>query len=159
MDQGTIGEHAGVGGQKPGGEIVCAVDDQVIATHQVRGVVHRQTLRIQGETQAGIDFGKGLRRRNRFRQAQGVETMQNLAMHVAQLHFVRIGDADGAHAGGSQISGGGRTQSACADHQHLGMFQTKLALLPHPGEPDLARIKGAFVLIESSVGRHAFSTT
>jgi hypothetical protein len=44
--------------------------------------------------------------------------MQNLALQVSEIHFIPIGQHQGAHTSGGKITRSRRTQTACTHDQH-----------------------------------------
>ena len=67
-------------------------------------------------------------------------TVDNLPLQVGVFHDVVINHTDGAHTRRSQILQRGRTQTASADHQHLGVFQLFLPLPADFPQHDVAGV-------------------
>ena len=126
-DVGLAEDRGGVVDEVAGGEVVGAVEDEVVAGKELQGVggvepdvvqpdVHQ---RVQGRdgVAGGLDLGP----------AHVRHAVDHLALQVAQVHVVVVDDAQGAHAGGGQVEQGRRAEAAGADHQDLGVLEAALA--------------------------------
>jgi hypothetical protein len=94
VDQRTAAKDAGVGGEEARREIVGTVDDEVVACDEVGGVLDREAFGMQGHLEAGIDFAESFGGRNRLREAQSIEAVDDLAVQVRDLDLIRVGDAN-----------------------------------------------------------------
>ena len=96
-------QDAGVVDEVAGGEVVRAVDDQVVAGHDLQGVVGGQEGAVLHHLDVGVDL--------RDRRSGGVDlvctdvggAVDDLALQVGGVDDVVIHQTDGAHTGGSEV--------------------------------------------------------
>src|SRR5262249_13861802 len=67
-------------------------------------------------------------------------TVQDLALQVAEVDDVEVDDAERADAGGGEIHGDGRSESAGADAENAGRLQLALTLDADLGHDEVARV-------------------
>jgi len=137
---GLAGQDAGVVDEELGGEIVGAVDDEVIAGNDGGNIGRTDPLLVSVDRHIRIDgahlFGGG----NYLRFADIRGEMDHLPLQVGDIDNVGIGNADGAYAGGRQIEGDRRAETAGADDQHPAVKQLALPFAADFLENDMARI-------------------
>ena len=69
--------------------------------------------------------------------------VEDLALQIGKIHGVEIHDADFADAGGGEIHGDGRAETARADAQHAGGFDASFGRPSRlPAESDAANTGG-----------------
>jgi hypothetical protein len=74
--------------------------------------------------------------------------VENLPLQIGKIHRVEIHDADLADAGGGEIHGDGRAETARADAQHAGSLDFLLAGQTDFGQNQMPRIPVDFVIVQ-----------
>ena len=74
--------------------------------------------------------------------------VQNLALQVGIIHGVEIHDAEFADAGGGEIHGDGRAETARADAQDAGGLDFLLAGQTDFGQNQVPRVAADFVIVQ-----------
>ena len=150
-DQRLPRQHAGIGDEEAGGEIVGAVADQVVGPDQRQGI---------GGGEPGL---VGLHRHQRIDRPRGgggvVDLgladpgggMGDLALQVGEIEQIVVNQADGADPGRGQIEQQRAAEPAGADDQHPGLTQFGLSDAADLGEQDMAGIAPDLVRIEIEV--------
>ena len=78
--------------------------------------------------------------------------MQDLALQVRGVDDVHVDYPDRAHAGRCQIKGGGRTEAAGTEQEHLRLEQPLLAGLTDLGEEEVPLVAVALIGVEGARG-------
>ena len=131
-DQRFAGSHARGIDRLAGGEIVRAVQHQIDRGHRGRQGIGIQSLGIELQADGRIDRAQTRRRRFDLGLTDAVAVVSNLALQVAQIDLIEIGQVQFAHTGRGQIQGHRRAQPAEADDQHTALLEAQL-----PGDIDL----------------------
>ena len=126
-DVGFAEDGGGVVDEVAGGEVVRAVEDEVVAGEQVQGVGRVEADVVQPDVNERVQRGDGVPRGFDLGPADVRDAVDHLPLEVAQVHVVVVDDPQGPHAGGGQVQQGRRAQSPGADHQHLGVLQPALS--------------------------------
>ena len=143
-------------------QIAATVRDARARLHprdEVGGVLDREALGMQCHLEAGIDFAESFGGRNRLRQAQSIEAVDDLAVQVRDLDLVRVGDADEPDARGGQIKPDGGTESTSTEEQDLGLAEAELTGFPDPGQTNLPGVQSPLMIAQALVRGHADSRT
>ena len=144
---------AGVVHEKPGGEVVGAVDDHVVAADDLTRVRGDEALVVHDHGGFGGDFGDLLGGAVDLGAAHVGLAVHDLALQVAGLHVVAIDDADGADPGRGQVQQGGGAEAPGAEHEHPCVGQAALAQLVELGKPALTGGAHRFGSTETIDGR------
>src|SRR5581483_10479302 len=139
------------------GEVVRAVDDQVVFLQQAFHVVGAQALVMQRDFYAWVERGQGHARRFGFRHADARIGMDHLPMQIGTLDAVVIDQRELPYPGGGEIKRCRRTEAAGAQQYDAGLRQLELAGLAQLRQAQLARV--AFGGIDVELGgadRQAF---
>ena len=150
-DEGAAGQHAGVGDEEAGGEVVGAVADDVVAGDQRQGVVGGEAGFVRLDGDAGVDGAGLFRRRRDLGAAEIGGAVGDLALQVGQLDPVVVDEADMADAGGGEIEQEWAAEAAGADHQHPRRAQLRLADAADLAEQDVPGVAVDLMLVEIEV--------
>src|SRR5690606_6109408 len=113
-------EEGGVIRKEAGGEVVAAIEDDVVVLRQIEGVFRSETDGMEIDCQMGVDLTEAVFRALQLRFSDPGFAMEDLALKVGNIDVIRIDQAETAHAGGGEVEGRRTTQPAGADHQHRG---------------------------------------
>ena len=122
------------------GEVVAAVEDQVVTGGEPIGVAGIETQRVRLDAHFGIERAHALRRERGFLAAAIGERVPGLAMQVRRLEPVAVDDAEAADAGAREILQHRNAETAGADDQHGRRAQARLARGADFAQRDLARV-------------------
>jgi hypothetical protein len=73
-------KHTGVGRQETGRKVIRAINDHIIPSDQVGGVLNGEAFWVKGHLETGINLPQRLRSGNGLRKSQSVETVDDLTM-------------------------------------------------------------------------------
>ena len=140
---GFFSDHAGVVHAVAGGEVVGAVDDDVVVLDQVEHVFAVDDGLVLDELEIGVEvleppgggFDLGL--------ADVFDAEEDLALEVAGADDIDVGQADRADARRGQVQADRATQPAGADAEHLGVEQFLL-----PFDADFRQDQVALVAVD-----------
>ena len=145
-------QHASVVDQVAGGEVVRAVQDQVVPGEDVQGVGRVQPIGVQVDRDQRVDLGDRLLGRDRLALADVGLAMDHLTLQVRLVDDIEVEDAEGADPGGGEVEQRRGPESARPDHQHLGVLQPLLPGHPDVGNDQVARVP-LHLLLGQRVGR------
>jgi hypothetical protein len=145
---GQAQEHAGVVDEVAGGEVVGAVDDQVVVAEDLHDVGRVQAGVVGANRDVAVEALEHRLGRLDLRDADGLLAVQDLALQVRQVGLVVVDDAEGADASRGEVERGRRAEAASADAEHAGVEQLLLTLLAHLRQDDLARVAGLLLVAE-----------
>jgi len=139
-DQRYASSHACVADSEPSGEIVAAVDDQIMATEQATRVVTSDPLldgprlneSIQTPDEGRRELGLGL---SRVTFAE-----QGLAMKVRDLDDIRIDHRHSANATAGKRGDHRAADPTGADHRDIRCLQLALSDSADVGQHDMSRV-------------------
>src|SRR5258708_23303118 len=131
-DVGLALQHARVVHQVPGGEVVGAVDNQVVLREDLHRVVGIEALLVQHHGDIRVEFPDGVARRLRLRAAHVRLAVDDLPLQVRFVDDIEVDDAERAHPGSGQVQQGGGAEPASTHAEHPGVLQALL-----PGHSDL----------------------
>ena len=92
------------------------------------------------DVDVGVERGQRLLGRVDLAVADPVHVVQDLALQVGLVDDVHVDDAERADAGGGQVEGGRRAQTAGAEQQDLRAEQLELAGLADLGQQQVALV-------------------
>jgi hypothetical protein len=154
MDQRFAAQDARIRGQETRREVIGAVDDQVVTRHQFGRVLDGESFRMERDLEPRIYFRQSFGGGNGLRQPQGIKAVQDLAVEIAEVDFIRIGDAHEADPGRRQIQRRRRPEATRAQDQDLGRLQLELTGFAHAGQTHLPGIEFPFMRAKAFFRRH-----
>ena len=107
---------------------------------------------------AGLMSGHGLGGGDHLGLAGAARGMGDLALQVGEIDVVRVGDADGAYAGGCEVEGERRAQPTGTGDEHARCSELCLAESADFIEQDMACVSRYLVFREIQVHRGALKT-
>src|SRR6266540_3002154 len=139
-DVGLALEHAGVVDEVARGEVVRAVDHQVVGADDLAGVVRGQPGLVQGDLDVGVDLTDLVAGALQLGPADVGGAVDDLALQVGGVDLIEVHQADVAYSGRGQVHRVGRAEAAGADQQDVGLLQPLLAVHGHVGNDEMARV-------------------
>ncbi len=133
-------QHAGVVDQVAGGEVVGAVDHQVVAADQLAGVLGVKAGLVEDDLDVGVDLGNLVGGALQLRPADVGGAVDDLALQVGGVDHVEVDQAELPDPGGGQVHGVGGAEPAGADQQHPGVAQPQLPVHGHVGDDQVPRV-------------------
>jgi hypothetical protein len=138
-----------------GGEVVGAVDDDVVLGEDAIDVLARESLLVADDLHVGVERFQGLSRGLGLRLADAVRRVQDLSLQVRRIDDVRVDDAERPHARGGEVQRRGRPEAAGADEEHLAAKQLLLPGLADLGDEEVAAVALRLLRREAGVGAGA----
>src|SRR5205085_12603809 len=89
--------------QVPGGEVVGAVDDDVVAVDDVEDVVGAETDVVGDDVDVRVQLRECLLGRVDLALADAIDVVQDLALQVRRVDDVHVDDAERPHTGGGEV--------------------------------------------------------
>ena len=126
--------------QELGGEVVAAVEDEIVARAQAFGVVGVESQRVRFHAHVGIERSHTSRGERGFFLAALGQRIPGLAMQVGRFEAVGIDDAEAADTGTGEVLQHGNAEATRAHHQYGRGTEARLALGPDFTQRDLARV-------------------
>src|SRR6266404_3109116 len=139
-DERLLQAEAELGQEIPGGEVVAAVGDEIVAADQRLGILRGEPHRMGRDAHAGIDRGECGARALDLEGTDALGRMDDLALQVGQVDPVGIGDADCPDPGGREVEQERRAETARTDDEHPRGEQPDLALLADLVEDQVAGV-------------------
>ncbi len=135
-------EDAGVVDQELRGEVVGAVDDEVVVlvADDIADVLRGHHLVVGVDLDVGVHRRDGLLARLDLGLADILRLMDDLALQVREVDDVEVDEADRADAGGCEVHRGRCAEAARADDEYLAAEQLLLPLAADFVEDDVAGI-------------------
>ena len=127
------------------GEVVGAVDDQVVVGEDPQHVVVVEALVVDDHVDERVGLGQRLLRGDRLGLPDVALPVDDLALQVGLVDLVELGDAEGADAGRGQVEQGGAAEAAGPDHQDLGVLQPLLPRHPDVGDDQVPAVAAYLV--------------
>ena len=134
MHDGDAVLHRRVVQEISGGEVVGAVDHDVVALDDAVDVRGPQALLVADDLHVGVQRLKRADRGRDLRLADAVGRVQDLSLQIGEIDDIGIDDPKCADAGGRQVIRGRRSESTRADQQHLAVQELLLACLTDLGD-------------------------
>ena len=140
MAEGLFCHDAGIVDEELCREVVSAVNDKIVVLDEVQNVggIHEHPVGVHGYVR--VHLFDGLLGGLHFGLVHVLGGVDDLPLQVGQIHHIRIGNADGAHARSRQIHGCRSTQTACADDEDFCVQQLFLALDANFFQDDVAGV-------------------
>ena len=139
-DHRDLQAHGGVVEQVAGGEVVDAVDDDVVALDDLHDVGGVEADGVLVDPYVGVELVDRLLGGVDLRHADAGGGVDDLALQVGQVDHVVVDDAQRADAGRGEVQRDRRAQAAGAQQQHLGVEQLLLALEADLAEQEVAGV-------------------
>ena len=136
--------RTGVVDEEPGGEVVRAVDDDVVAADDRGGVAGVEPFGVLHDHGLRRDLGDRLGGADHLGPSDIRLAVHDLALQVAGFDVVAVDDADRADPGRGQVDQGRGTQPAGAEHEHPCVGEAALAELVQLRQTALACGAGGF---------------
>lgn len=99
-------QHGSVVDQVASGEVVGAVDDQVVLAEQGDGIVGRQPFLVRAHGHQWVEFGDRIPALRALDRPMPEVPWMILSLQVGLLDHIVIDDPQGAHPGRSQVEEG-----------------------------------------------------
>src|SRR5260370_42089065 len=104
----------GVVGEVGRGEVVGAVDDDVVRLEDAHRRLRVEVLVDRHDLDVRVEVAKGVRRRLDLQATDVVSTVQELALEGGGVYAVEVHDPELPHPGRGQVHAGGRCEAAGA---------------------------------------------
>ena len=137
IDVWLLEDDAGVIGQVTRWEVVRAVHDDVVLGDDFEGVFAGEPRIVENDLNIRVDAADGLLGRFRFGTADVFRAVNDLALKIREIDGVEINDPDLADAGGGQVHGDRRAESARTDAEDAGGANFLLARHPDFGQDEV----------------------
>ena len=133
-------QHGGVVDQVAGGEVVGAVQDQVVVPEDVEHVRRVEPHLVQPDLDERVGLLDGVARGLGLGTAHVGLAVDDLALEVRRVDDVELHDPQGAHTGGGKVEQGRAAEAACPDHEHLRVLEPLLPRHPDIGDDQVAAV-------------------
>src|SRR5262249_37568553 len=110
-------KHADIVRQITGGEIVGAVHDDVVISHDLLRVAAGEAAFVQFEFDLRIDIPQPVARRCKLAAAHVLCSVKNLPLQIGEIDAVEIDDPKGSNAGCCQVSAAGEPRPPAPMHK------------------------------------------
>jgi len=138
--EGLAGHDAGIVDEEFHGEIVCAVDHEVIILDDVEGIRRVEKLVKGVYLHLGINGLHLLLGALYLGHTHVFGEMDDLSLQVAQVDHVGIDHTYTPHTGGGKIHAHRRAKAAGTHDEHLGIENLLLPLKSHVLQQDVAAV-------------------
>jgi hypothetical protein len=149
-DVGLVQQHARVVDQVARGEVVRAVDDEVVVGEDLQHVRAVQPRLMQPDVDQRVDLLDGVTRALGLRPADVGLPVDDLALQVGLVDRVELDDAERADAGRGEVHENRRAEATGADSEHLCVLQPLLPVHPDVRDDQVAAV--AADLVDRQVG-------
>ena len=144
-------QHAGVVDQVAGGEVVGAVDDQVVGRRRSRIALSESSRSSWWTTSTyGLISPDRVAAPTRPWSGRCRTAVDDLALQVGLVDDVEVDDAERADPGRGEVHQRGRAEAAGADTEHLGVLEPLLPGHRHVGDDQVAGV--AADLVDGQLG-------
>ena len=140
VGEGLASHDAGIVDEELHGEVVGAVNDEVILPDDVEGIGGVEELVVGVNSHIGVDGEYLLLGTVHLGTAYVAREVDDLTLQVAQVHHVGVDYAYGAYACCRKIERHGGSQSACTHDEHTRLHYLLLPLNAHVLKQYVARI-------------------
>ena len=148
-DECPPGGYGGVVDEVAGGEVVAAVEDEVVVAEEPGGVGFSQPFVVGLDADGGVERPDGGGGALGLGPADAVRAVDHLALEVGDIDIVVVDDAERADPSGGEIEQDRRAEAARAHRQHARGQQLLLPRAAH-----LRQNQVAGVAVELRVGQH-----
>ncbi len=124
-------EVSRVVGEVACGEVVGAVDDDVVGGEDAHRRLRVEVLVDRDHLDIGVQVAQRVSRRVHLESPDVIGPVEELALEVGGVDPVEVDHADLAHTGRGQVHARGRAETAGAQQQHAGSQQLALAGAPN----------------------------
>lgn len=115
VDERFFLEKSGVVGAKAGGEIIGAVQDQIIAGEQIETVSDVEASRMFDDVDMRVDLGEAIAGAGEFWGVGSISVVKNLAVEIGEIDLIGVDEANRADSGRREVEDRRGAQSARAD--------------------------------------------
>ena len=126
VDVWFLEQDAGVVDQVPGGEVIGAIDNDVVIAQDFEGVLAGEPSVEFFDAKVGVDVLHAIGGGIEFLAADVAGAVDDLALQIGNIDNIEINEADASDACGCQIEAERRAQTAGADHGHFRLLQFAL---------------------------------
>ncbi len=137
-------ENASVVHQVARGEIVGAIDDDVVIAEEVERILAGQPSFVLIDLNVGIQSAKARGSCFDFWPADVRRAEKNLALQVGQIDLVEVDEANAAHTGGGEIQAERRAQPSRADTKNFSPLELELPIHADFGHDQMAAVAEYF---------------
>src|SRR6185295_7837329 len=141
-------QDAGVVDQIAGGEVVRAVDHQVVIAEEVERIARIEPQVVGDDLNVAVDAAQAVRSGLGLRPADVSLAEQDLALEVRLVHAVEIDEPEPADSRRREIEPERRAQAAAADQQHARRLELPLARGADLGQDEMAAVAAQLVRVE-----------
>ena len=136
---GLVQQRRRVVGEVAGGEVVAAVDHEIVGAEECEGIISFEAHRMLDDDDVAIDLADRPRRTARLQLADRCCAMNHLTLQVAHIDRIEVDDSDRADAGRREVLQHGRTQTTGPDDQYPRRRQPALPVETELRQRDVAR--------------------
>ena len=143
---GLVQQHTGVIDQIARGEIIRAVDNDVVFAEQIESIRAGQARLVGVDANRRIHASQAFFGGLNFGPPDVARGKCDLPLEIGVIDDVEINDPEPPYACRGQIKPQRRAQPARADHEHLGFGQLELPVHAHFGHDQMAAVALNFLL-------------
>src|SRR5207249_2349233 len=152
IDVGFAQQDTSVIHQVARGEVIGSVGHHVIFLEKVERVLGTEAGLVSHDFNIRIDIGDRFGGGGKFGASHILGAMDHLPLQVGEVHYIKVHQAELAHAGGGQVQGQGRPEPSGSDAKHLRLLQLQLALYPDFRHDQVPAVAQDLVIAELSDG-------
>ena len=146
---GLFEKHAGVVDQISGGEVVGAVEDDVVVGEDVQHVALVKPRLVLNHVDVRIQGIDGQPRRFDLRHPNALRRVDHLALQVRIVDDVGVDNPERADSRSGEVKRGGRTETAGANQEDLRIEELALPLFAHLRDQEMPAVAPALVRRQS----------
>ena len=140
MREGLTCHHTRIVDEELHGEVVGTIDDEVVFLDDIQRVRRVEELVVGIHLHIGVDGLDLLLGTLYFWHTHVLGKVDDLSLQVAQIHHIRIHDADASDASCRQIEAHGSPQATGTHHEHACVHYLLLSLDAHILQQDMSRV-------------------
>jgi hypothetical protein len=134
-----------------GGEIVAAVDHEVVLCRERLEALSVHPLRERRDRDAGIDRRERVARRIHLLPPHRFHAVHDLALQVGEVDLLVVAEGDGAHSRRCEVERDRRAEPSRSDHQRARGEQFLLAFDADLRQQNVAAVAQQLFVVHSSV--------
>jgi len=115
VDERLLLKKGRVVGAESSGEIIGAVQDEVIIGQEIEAVSGIETSRVFDDRDVRVDFGEAVPGAGEFRGAVSIRIVKDLAVEIGEVDLVGINETNRADPGGGEVEERRGAEAAGAD--------------------------------------------
>ena len=124
----------------PGGEVVCAVDHDVVALDDAIDVRRGQAFLVADDLDVGIQGLERLLRRGDLRLADAIGVVKDLPLQVGEVDHIGVDDAKRTDAGRGEVIRRRRSEATRSDEEHFAVQKLLLTRLADFRDKKVTRV-------------------